>query len=268
MNKPIASARAVLGRESTAEFVYRGIKEDSFGQKLPPFRFSSVLSAQYRIFTGTDYSIPGLYTQSGYQRVFLPMGLQRLRAEIKQNWVLGTSYDLSEFEILKLYGEIEDMYFKDYAEQWTTAVGKLGIREAISLNDLSSQLAGITSGTEPFIQVLQAIKDNTTFFDPAQQAAEKLASATEGAAEAAAGLSGPAGQLANMAVAEASTTVQSVNKQTARQAVSRHFNKLNQLLISDEDRDRRLNMMEVGFNDMHETLSSIIYSARPAKSLL
>lgn len=65
----VAQARQVLRSESLANVVYRVLREQA--RSLPEYRFGQHLGPQAGLFVGTDYVIPGFYTQQGYQQYFV-----------------------------------------------------------------------------------------------------------------------------------------------------------------------------------------------------
>ncbi|MHA5861269.1 ImcF-related family protein, partial [Pseudomonas aeruginosa] len=65
----VAQARQVLRSESLANVVYRVLREQA--RSLPEYRFGQHLGPQASLFVGTDYVIPGFYTQQGYQQYFV-----------------------------------------------------------------------------------------------------------------------------------------------------------------------------------------------------
>ena len=61
----VTQARQVLRSESLATVVYRMLREQA--RNVPEYRLSQHLGPQGALFIGTDYVIPGFYTQQGYQ---------------------------------------------------------------------------------------------------------------------------------------------------------------------------------------------------------
>lgn len=164
-NKVLISARNELRTEPTAELVYRMLQEDGSLVKVADFSFASVLTSYPRVFDYDDYRIPGLYTRQGYQQVFLARGIGLVKDIVDNNWVLGDSTELSKFEIKRIYGEVEEMYFRDYTEHWTTALNQLQVKPSNDLADASAQLQAITSGSRPLLTVLQALRQHSLLMD-------------------------------------------------------------------------------------------------------
>ena len=252
-DKVIKDARLVLQKISSTQLIYQSIKQDSFGIHLPDFRISSVLSPQYRIFTHDDYAIPGLYTQKGYLSVFLPQGLKTVKAEIRENWVLGTSSNLSEIDIKKVYSEVVDLYFKDYMAYWTQAIDKLAIAPTKNLEEAAVQLSGLTSGAEPIVRILTAIRRNTTFLD--QSTLIKKAGEKNGL------LPKSNSKLAKIAAGGMSLAIKQMEDDaSARKAIAQRFNTLNLLLPDGEEPVTSLQNVSNAINRMQSKLSTIVNS--------
>ncbi|WP_163018713.1 ImcF-related family protein, partial [Pseudomonas viridiflava] len=88
LNDPIvAQTRQTLRSESLATVVYRMLREQA--RNLPEYTLSQHLGPQGALFVGTDYKIPGFYTQQGYQQYFSVQGTKLVTDILSDNWVLG-----------------------------------------------------------------------------------------------------------------------------------------------------------------------------------
>ncbi|MBO5392453.1 MAG: type VI secretion system membrane subunit TssM, partial [Pseudomonas sp.] len=121
----VAQARQVLRSESLANVVYRMLREQA--RSLPDYRFSQHLGPQGSLFVGTDYVIPGFYTQQGYQQYFSVQGSMLVTDILSDNWVLGESSGISAMDLRRLLVELEQLYFRDYANYWGEAVGRIAL---------------------------------------------------------------------------------------------------------------------------------------------
>ena len=222
----VAQARDVLRRESLANVVYRMLREQA--HSLPDYRLSQQLGPQAGFFTGGDYAIPGFYTQRGYQQYFVAQGGGLVREILRDNWVLGNGESLSANDLGRLLVEMEQLYFRDYANHLGEAVAQLALEPLGSAAQGAQQLAGLTAANSPLLQLLVAVRDNTRF--------PGLAEAADGAAEAGAALAetkgplGKAGKLAAAAAEEAQSALAKGLPDTARKALERRFAPLHRLL--------------------------------------
>ncbi len=90
---------------------------------------------------GSDYAIPGLYTQTGYQQFFWsPRASAWCRESSRTTGYWGAKATSSATRTLRrLMVELEQLYFRDYANYWGEAVAQLG------LEPLGNTAEGITT---------------------------------------------------------------------------------------------------------------------------
>ena len=96
----VAQARQVLRSESLANVVYRMLRDQA--RSLPDYRLSQKLGPQAGLFSGGDHTIPGFYTQVGYQKLFVAQGADLVREILRDNWVLGEGDTLSAGDLSRL----------------------------------------------------------------------------------------------------------------------------------------------------------------------
>lgn len=158
----VARARHVLRRESHANVAYRMLREQA--RHLPDYRLDQQVRAGDS-FVGLDYKIPGLFTQEGYQRYFSPQGSRLLSDALKDSWVMGEALEFSPMDKRSLLINMEQLYFRDYANYWSEAVGRIGVSAMRDFADSANQLANMTSADSPLSQLLVEIRKNTQFPD-------------------------------------------------------------------------------------------------------
>ncbi|MBU3825426.1 MAG: type VI secretion system membrane subunit TssM [Candidatus Oceanisphaera merdipullorum] len=219
-NQVLISARNELRTEPTAELVYRMLQEDGALVKVPDFSFASVLTSYPRVFEFDDYHIPGLYTRKGYQQVFLARGIGIVKDMVDNNWVLGDSNELTDHEIKRIYREVEEMYFRDYTEHWSSALTQLQIKPSEDIAGAGAQLQAITSSSQPLLTVLKTVRENSLLMDGLDDLAGQ-------AGELAAKVNPKLNQLATGAI---NSTLDTIEVSAAKQALAQHFQHLNVLL--------------------------------------
>jgi type VI secretion system protein ImpL len=219
----VEDTQHLLKQESPAKLVYRMIKEDPLAVTLPVVHFDDVQGMQYRSFIGGDYNIPGLYTQRGYQDVFLRKGLSLIKEIMQDNWVLGTSDDMSEREFQKVYADVENLYFQDYISYWSEAVGQLQLKGMSDLSDASNMLNNLNNN-QPMQRMLALIRDNTSFAVPEVVSDE---------AEAAVLKKTGKGKLAKALVAKAGSALEEAQSKGPKQAVALKFAPYHQLMLEN-----------------------------------
>lgn len=158
--KLVEQARRILSNEPLANLVYNAMKQDA-SKLLPPYNLANHLGPQGHLVQGADKEIPGFFTKQGYQQYFLTNGTKFINETLKNNWVLGDANTLSPAELQKLLGQVEQLYFIDYTDQWSSTIANLKIGTVNSFYESGAQLSGLASPTSPLSLLLQEIKTHT-----------------------------------------------------------------------------------------------------------
>ncbi|MGR6840046.1 type VI secretion system membrane subunit TssM [Aliivibrio wodanis] len=251
----VAKSRKYLREADISEVVYQQLKQDAKEIDLRDIKLGDYLGVNQSIFNNTTSVIPGLYTQKGYQSVFLSKGLDQVKQLIDENWVIGLSSDLSTNEIRSLYAKVEDLYFHDYIRYWKEAVDQLQIKPSKNIDEAILQISNITGSSQPILKLLNLIRENTTFIDQTQLASsavevtKKLPVSTKLKKVASLGLH---------SVEERS--------QSARKAVSNQFEPLNLLLTDKAQATIPLEDALVVINELSGRLSMVKFSPNPELS--
>jgi type VI secretion system protein ImpL len=157
----VSETRQILRADSLVNLVYRALQDQA--RHLPEYRLSQNLGPQGAMFTGSDYAIPGFYTQRGYQQNFIVNGPSLVSRILRENWVLGEGAEISGMDLRRLLGELEQVYFRDYANHWGEAVGRVGLQSFTYAADGADLATSLTAASSPLIQLLIEVRDNTRF---------------------------------------------------------------------------------------------------------
>lgn len=255
----VAQARQVLRAESQSAVVYRALREQA--RSLPEYRLSQHLGPQGALFSGTDYLIPGFYTQRGYQQFFTTQGASLVNEILRDNWVLGESTGISGMDLRRLMVELEQLYFRDYANHWGEAIGQMRVQPFSSAGEGASQLAGLTAANSPLLQLLVEVRDNTRFPD--------LTESAEQLADAAGEAGGKLGALAKVAAAAAGQAQGALAKSlpdTAKKSMQRRFEPLHQLLDANNGPAAALMPTLQALNDLQLQIASLARSSQPEQA--
>jgi type VI secretion system protein ImpL len=253
----VAQARQVLRAESQSAIVYRALQEQA--HSLPEYRLSQHLGPQGAVFNGTDYLIPGFYTQRGYQQFFVTQGPKRVDEILRDNWVLGESAGISGMDLRRLMVELEQLYFRDYANHWGEAIGRMALQPFSSAGEDASQLAGLTGANSPLVQLLVEVRDNTRFPDLSEGAAEQLADV----AGKASGKLAVVGKVAAAAAGQAQDALAKALPDTAKKSLQRRFEPLHQLLDANNGPAPELMPTLQALNDLQLQVASLARSSQP-----
>ncbi len=254
----VTQARQVLRSESLANVVYRMLREQA--RNLPEYRFSQHLGPQGALFVGTDYVIPGFYTQQGYQQYFSIQGTALVTDILRDNWVLGEGSGISGMDLRRLMVELEQLYFRDYANFWSEAVGQVALPPINDAGEGAEQLAGLTSANSPVLQLLVEVRENTRF--------PVIADSADEAAEAAEKLGEKGGKLGKLAAAAADKASDMAKNlpDTAKKSLQRRFEPLHRLLDDNNGPAADLTPALQALNDLQLQLSSLARASAPEQA--
>lgn len=246
-------ARAQLLQYGPEALVYKELKDEAKEKNLNDFRFSNVLGSYASAFEGSDYIIPGFYTKKGFEQIIIKDGKPLIKKLVANNWVVGYSTDLSDAELNEMYAKVLNYYFIDYKKYWAEALSSLKIPTYKSISEINNQLTVLTSGTSPIIGVLQALKENTLIYTPAEKlqmkADEKLKT----------------GKMASIASKNAIEKAKKQITSTSVKNVREYFAVYNSLLDKNNQPTSKLSSAMFKLNTVYQEMTSIYGSVTPEK---
>ncbi|NVZ60051.1 type VI secretion system membrane subunit TssM [Pseudomonas edaphica] len=255
----VAQARQVLRSESLATVVYRMLREQA--RNVPEYRLSQHLGPQGALFVGTDYVIPGFYTQQGYQQYFSVQGSMLVTEILRDNWVLGEGSGISGMDLHRLMVELEQLYFRDYANYWSEAVGSVALPPINDFAEGAEQLAGLTSANSPILQLLVEVRENTRFPVVADDADDAASTASKLAEKG-----GKAGKLAAAVADKAAGALAKKLPDTAKKSLQRRFEPLHRLLDDNNGPASDLTPALNALNDLQLQMASLARASAPEQA--
>ena len=253
----VAQARQTLRNESLATIVYRVLREQAHA--LAPYRLDQHIGPQAHLLSGADYVIPGFYTQQGYQQYFSVQGASLVSDILRDNWILGEGSTISAMDMRRMMVELEQLYFRDYANHWSEAVGQLSLQPFSDAREGAEQLAGLTSANSPLLGLLIEVRQNTRFSSVAEDLEAALPVVDAKAPKQAALL----GKVASAAVAKAKETLPESLPDTAKKALQLRFEPLHRLLDEHNGPAADLMVAFQGVNDVQLQLASLGRASAP-----
>jgi type VI secretion system protein ImpL len=255
----VAQARQVLRGESLATVVYRMLREQA--RNMPEYRLSQHLGPQAALFMGTHHVIPGFYTQQGYQQYFSVQGSRLVSEILQDNWVLGEGSGISGMDLRRLLVELEQLYFRDYANHWSEAVGQATLPPINDFGEGADQLAGLTSANSPILQLLIEVRDNTRF--------PVVADEVDDAADTAGQLAEKGGKAGKLVAAVAQKAAGAMAKKlpdTAKKSLQRRFESLHRLLDDDNGPAADLSPVLSALNDLQVQMARLARASAPEQA--
>ena len=248
----VAQAREALRNDSLAAVVYRMLHEQA--SHLPQYRLSQHLGAQGSLLVGADRVIPGFYTRQGYERYFSVRGTALVAELLRDNWVLGEGEGLSGMDMRRLMVELEQLYFRDYADHWSEAVGQVALPSINSVGEGAEQLAGLTSAHSPILQMLVQVRENTRI----QAVAERVDDVTQAVGKGGSAVT----KLASVAGKASGSLIENL-PDTAQRSLQRRFEPLHSLLGPDNGPTADLIQALRALDDVQLQLASLARASAP-----
>ncbi|MBP1193137.1 type VI secretion system protein ImpL [Pseudomonas sp. PvP100] len=251
----VAQARQVLRNESFASVVYRVLRERA--STLPDYSLAHHVGPQAGLLAGTDYRIPGLYTRHGYEQYFVTRGTGLVTELMHDNWVLGEGAQFDAQQLRVLMVELEKLYFRDYADYWAEAIGRVSLQPFEGPGAAAVQMAGLTAAHSPLLQLLIEVRDNTLF----PVLADSL-DAMKAEADKAVSRPSPVTQVAAIGDKVEQTVTVSLPG-TAKKSLQRRFDPLHRLLDGDNGPTPELIAALNAINELQMQMAALGRSGQP-----
>ncbi|HEY0007055.1 MAG TPA: type VI secretion system membrane subunit TssM [Pyrinomonadaceae bacterium] len=160
-DKLVAQVRQKLAAYPAVNRFYKRLTTEINAQT-QPVSLDSVLEGRNRGILVGVYTVPGSYTIEGYREHVRPK-METAAEEIsKEDWVMGSTASEAKDQSADI-GKLQNMYFRDYADQWRKFVRGISVREYKSKDDAVEALKAFSSSDSPMERVAVAVEHHTNF---------------------------------------------------------------------------------------------------------
>ncbi|MCG9733719.1 type VI secretion system membrane subunit TssM [Pseudoalteromonas shioyasakiensis] len=189
----VLNARNSLNTQPEAEPLYQQIIS-SFAERKKAIQLKQYMTAKNRDVLKSNFSIPYVYTNAGWQEYVYPEIKRISRLVFSGDWVMGTSNEsgqnaVDEAQADALAKAMRSYYFKDYGNTWFAFLNSIKVPTFRGLNDASINFARLSSTDGPLIDLMTLVNDNIVVADkPSAVSAnnDKIATILSGATDTAA----------------------------------------------------------------------------------
>ena len=189
----VLNARNSLNTQPEAEPLYQQIIS-SFAERKKAIQLKQFMTAKNRDVLKSNFSIPYVYTNAGWQEYVYPEIKRISRLVFSGDWVMGTSNEsgqnaVDEAQADALAKAMRSYYFKDYGNTWVAFLNSIKVPTFRDLNDASINFARLSSTDGPLIDLMTLVNDNIVVADkPSAVSAnnDKIATILSGATDTAA----------------------------------------------------------------------------------
>jgi len=189
----VLNARNSLNTQPEAEPLYQQIIS-SFAERKKAIQLKQFMAAKNRDVLKSNFSIPYVYTNAGWQEYVYPEIKRISRLVFSGDWVMGTSNEsgqnaVDEAQADALAKAMRSYYFKDYGNTWFAFLNSIKVPTFRDLNDASINFARLSSTDGPLIDLMTLVNDNIVVADkPSAVSAnnDKIATILSGATDTAA----------------------------------------------------------------------------------
>jgi type VI secretion system protein ImpL len=167
----IHQARNLLEDTPVADRVYARLKQELSNANIPDFLMSEKAGRDAPLVLATKSgapltkAIPGFFTCTGYQDIFLKNNERFINQQVSDNWVIGSDRKamMTEAELKDLREIVLKKYLQDYKQHWDDLLSDIEIKSFSNQAQLAEILTLISGDKSPLRLLLQAIDQETRF---------------------------------------------------------------------------------------------------------
>lgn len=162
----VAKTRAYLNTQPPVVLAYSIVKNESDDTKVNPFaNIDSKTLGEVFVNNGTPIKISKIFTAAEFKSVYFDKIPEACNSVINGNdWVLGLAPRTvpTDADRQTLIGNAQQLYLRDYANNWQTLLVNLDIAGWENLQQADTTLTALLSAQSPLIHILRTLADNTT----------------------------------------------------------------------------------------------------------
>ncbi len=160
----VAEARRKLVAYPAVNRFYKRVTTE-INAKATPVNLDSILEGRGIGVLDSSYTVPGSFTIEGY-RDHMREAFDSAAAEIsKDDWVMGAQATASKDQGADV-GKLQNMYFRDYADQWDKFIKGIRVRDFKSKDDAVEKLKVLSGNDSPLERVIQTVERHTNLSAP------------------------------------------------------------------------------------------------------
>ena len=170
LNGPLVQkVRSILSEIPIATRAYNGIISSPSANSLPILKITDIggpaVDRVLRRASGESLNggIPGIFTNIGFNDVFLMEALEVADRIQSEGWVLGSNDEanIDEQSLINITRDVLDLYYNDYINRYDNMMADLDIISVNSIVD-AAELANVLSGpTSPLVKILGSFASET-----------------------------------------------------------------------------------------------------------
>ena len=159
----VQSARATLTQLPLSRRGYQLFSDSEVTQSLPAWRASEYIGPNAAIFRRRsgqplDQGIPGQFTYDAFHQVVLDE-IDLAAADVAaEYWVLGQAQAMDDAQFDALVGNIRNLYYNDYIQNWDRFLADVTLKPVTDLDDaLNTMLVLSQEGSSPLQRLMNSV---------------------------------------------------------------------------------------------------------------
>ena len=158
----VSRARKRLSNMAPLELSYTIVKS------IPAYNLKNTISVEINpdkdgalINKEISYQVPKMFTADSFQDIYDRQIVVAAKEVTQGGWVLGGTATAPATEALT--EQLRSLYVSNYAAAWENILANVQLLNPNTLTEIDAQLASLAHDNSPFLQLLIAVKENTSF---------------------------------------------------------------------------------------------------------